>query len=56
LGRGLLASVQGFLSSGQAGVGVWLEQQRLSVVDFSAQSSLFININTLEDHYRWIKA
>jgi molybdopterin-guanine dinucleotide biosynthesis protein A len=46
---GLQVSLQEYLASGQRKVAVWLEQQNLVEVDFSGESEIFSNINTMAE-------
>jgi molybdenum cofactor guanylyltransferase len=45
----LMPSLQDYLQSGQRKVETWLGQQRMVKIDFSHESDIFININSLPE-------
>jgi FdhD protein len=49
LKKSLQASLQDYLQQGNRKIDVWLEQHRMLKVDFSQDSELFLNINTLSE-------
>ncbi len=49
LKRSLQASLQLYLQQGNRKIDLWLEQHRLVKVDFSQNSEVFLNINTLSE-------
>ena len=49
LKKSLQASLQDYLQQGNRKIDLWLEQHRLVKVDFSQDSEIFLNINTLSE-------
>ncbi|MGZ8137131.1 MAG: molybdenum cofactor guanylyltransferase MobA [Methylococcaceae bacterium] len=45
----LKADLQDYLASGQRKLECWLKQQKMVTVDFSAESQIFTNINTMTE-------
>lgn len=49
LKRSLLSSLQAYLNQGDRKIDLWLRKHELIKVDFSQQSDVFLNINTLDE-------
>jgi len=49
LRRGLLPSIENFLSIGERKIDKWFEHHKVSVVDFSDKPDTFLNINTAQE-------
>lgn len=49
LNTSLQADLQAYLQSGERKIDAWLQQHSLSVVDFSQNKNIFMNINTVDE-------
>jgi molybdopterin-guanine dinucleotide biosynthesis protein A len=49
LARGLLASIESFLATGERKIDKWFENHAVTVVDFSDEPDTFLNINSIEE-------
>ena len=49
LNTSLQADLQAYLQSGERKIDAWLQQHSLSVVDFSQDKNIFMNINTVDE-------
>ena len=49
LARGLLASIESYLATGERKIDKWFENHAVTVVDFSDEPDTFLNINSIEE-------